>query len=85
MFAELPRHYDETYKGFTLRGSRVLALGYRFVDNVPSNDTNAIKQMQRTRSRMDSSLPASGVPLHAQAGCGRVAQAAQRLFAPLAS
>ena len=29
MFSELPANYDETYKYFTRRGSRVLALGHK--------------------------------------------------------
>jgi manganese-transporting P-type ATPase len=29
MLSEMPDHYDDTYKWFTRRGSRVLALGYK--------------------------------------------------------
>lgn len=34
MLANVPDHYDATYKHFTRRGSRVLALGYRQLDGV---------------------------------------------------
>lgn len=34
MYSKVPDGYDETYKGFTRRGSRVLALGYKYVDGV---------------------------------------------------
>lgn len=44
MYSQVPDGYDETYKGFTRRGSRVLALGYKYVDGV-SNE--AIKDMSR--------------------------------------
>lgn len=33
MYKNLPSDYDETFKGFTRRGSRVLALGYKFIDS----------------------------------------------------
>ncbi|PWZ02649.1 putative SPF1-P-type ATPase [Testicularia cyperi] len=44
MYADVPAHYDDTYKGFTRRGSRVLALGYKFIDKL---DANQINNMQR--------------------------------------
>ncbi|PWN43325.1 putative SPF1-P-type ATPase [Ceraceosorus guamensis] len=34
MYKSVPAGYDETFKGFTRRGSRVLALGYKYVDGV---------------------------------------------------
>ncbi|KAJ1031023.1 hypothetical protein NDA18_002247 [Ustilago nuda] len=58
MFANLPAHYDETYKGFTRRGSRVLALGYKFADNIKPNDTNAINNLQR--DQVESELKFAG-------------------------
>jgi cation-transporting ATPase 13A1 len=39
MYAEIPANYDETYKYFTRRGSRVLALGIKTMD-VPSDKVN---------------------------------------------
>lgn len=35
MLAVVPDHYDETYKWFTRRGSRVLALGMKDMDPMP--------------------------------------------------
>lgn len=32
MYTKLPENYESTYKWFAQRGSRVLALGYKFVD-----------------------------------------------------
>lgn len=37
MLAEVPEHYDETYKWFTRNGSRVLALGVKEMELI-SND-----------------------------------------------
>lgn len=37
MYAQVPENYDETYKWFTRRGSRVLALGWKSMEGV-SND-----------------------------------------------
>jgi cation-transporting ATPase 13A1 len=34
MFTTVPDEYEATYKWYAQRGSRVLALGYRFVDNM---------------------------------------------------
>lgn len=34
MLATVPEFYDETYKRFTRRGSRVLALGYREMESM---------------------------------------------------
>ena len=38
MYVNVPEHYEDTYKWFTRRGSRVLALGYKYMDNVSSPD-----------------------------------------------
>ncbi len=40
MYSHVPEHYDETYKYFTRRGSRVLALGIKTMD-VPSDKVGA--------------------------------------------
>ncbi|KAN0062947.1 putative cation-transporting ATPase 1 [Thecaphora frezii] len=56
MYASLPAHYDETYKGFTRRGSRVLALGYKLMDNVA--DANQINNV--TRDQVESGLAFAG-------------------------
>jgi cation-transporting ATPase 13A1 len=47
MYRNVPAGYDETYKGFTRRGSRVLALGYRYLEGVGSVDAiNALSRDQ---------------------------------------
>lgn len=38
MYATVPDNYDETYKWFTRRGSRVLALGWKHMDNISANE-----------------------------------------------
>ena len=35
MLTVIPEHYDETYKWFTRRGSRVLALGFKQMPALP--------------------------------------------------
>lgn len=37
MYTSIPSDYESTYKWFAQRGSRVLALGYRWADNVQEN------------------------------------------------
>lgn len=37
MLSEVPDFYDETYKHFTRKGSRVLALGTRDLENMPQD------------------------------------------------
>jgi manganese-transporting P-type ATPase len=37
MLSDIPEFFDDTYKRFTRQGSRVLALGYRELDNMPSD------------------------------------------------
>ncbi|EPQ28853.1 uncharacterized protein PFL1_03656 [Pseudozyma flocculosa PF-1] len=56
MYANLPAHYDETYKGFTRRGSRVLALGYKFMDDV--KDAGKVNNV--TRDQVESGLAFAG-------------------------
>ena len=34
MLAEVPSFYDDTYKWFTRRGSRVLAIGFKELDSM---------------------------------------------------
>lgn len=34
MYKDVPGNYDETYKWFTRRGSRVLALGYKYLESL---------------------------------------------------
>jgi cation-transporting ATPase 13A1 len=55
MYRKVPDGYDETYKGFTRRGSRVLALGYKYMDGV---GVDAINQM--TRDQSESGLEFAG-------------------------
>ena len=38
MYTHVPNDYDETYRYFTRKGSRVLALGYRFLEDGLSTD-----------------------------------------------
>lgn len=40
MYTSIPPDYESTYKWFAQRGSRVLALGYRWVDNVQENQAS---------------------------------------------
>ncbi|CED85345.1 endoplasmic reticulum ca-transporting p-type atpase [Phaffia rhodozyma] len=42
MYAQLPENYDETYKWFTRRGSRVLALGWKNLEGVSTDQINHI-------------------------------------------
>ncbi|KAG0300168.1 hypothetical protein BGZ97_003362 [Linnemannia gamsii] len=43
MYTKLPQHYEETYKQFTRRGSRVLALGYKYLpDGLNADQINAL-------------------------------------------
>lgn len=40
MYTSIPSDYESTYKWFAQRGSRVLALGYRWVDSVQENQAS---------------------------------------------
>ncbi|KAG0290756.1 hypothetical protein BGZ96_005796 [Linnemannia gamsii] len=43
MYTKVPQHYEETYKQFTRRGSRVLALGYKYLpDGMNADQINAL-------------------------------------------
>ncbi|KAA1477020.1 endoplasmic reticulum Ca-transporting P-type ATPase [Dentipellis sp. KUC8613] len=55
MLAEVPQHYDETYKWFTRRGSRVLALGMKEIDSLSSDKINKM-----TRDQVESHLTFAG-------------------------
>lgn len=55
MYRQIPAGYDETYKGFTRRGSRVLALGYKYMESVGIDGIN-----QMTRDQTESGLEFAG-------------------------
>lgn len=56
MIESLPKEYEETYKYFTRNGSRVLALGYKFLENnISSTKLNKI-----TREQVESGLVFAG-------------------------
>lgn len=55
MLSKVPDGYDETYKGFTRRGSRVLALGYKYVEGVSAGGLNDV-----TREQVESELQFGG-------------------------
>ncbi|KAG0334874.1 hypothetical protein BG000_007965 [Podila horticola] len=45
MYSQLPKHYEDTYKQFTRRGSRVLALGYKYLpDGLNTDQINALNR-----------------------------------------
>lgn len=44
MFTSVPADYEETYKGYAQRGSRVLALGYKWVENMSQKEMNTINR-----------------------------------------
>lgn len=41
MYKAVPDEYEQTYKGFAQRGSRVLALGYKWVDSMTGKEVRA--------------------------------------------
>ncbi|KAH9975290.1 ATPase [Lactifluus volemus] len=55
MLAHVPSYYDETYKWYTRRGSRVLALGMKEYDSI---STDKIKKLNR--DEVESDLKFSG-------------------------
>lgn len=55
MFTHLPENYDATFKGFTRRGSRVLALGYKYMDKV-----NQDSIVDLSRDQVESDLTFAG-------------------------
>ena len=46
MLAVVPEGYDDTFKWFTRRGSRVLALGYKEMDPMPLDKINKLPRDQ---------------------------------------
>ncbi|GAA6000885.1 hypothetical protein JCM10207_004705 [Rhodosporidiobolus poonsookiae] len=46
MYKNVPADYEKTYKWFAQRGSRVLALGYKWVDGMNKNDITTISREQ---------------------------------------
>lgn len=42
MLSHVPEAYDETYKYYTRRGSRVLALGFREVENMSTDKVSSL-------------------------------------------
>ncbi|KAG0348881.1 hypothetical protein BG004_003832 [Podila humilis] len=56
MYSQLPKHYEDTYKQFTRRGSRVLALGYKYLpDGLNADQINALH-----RDNVESQLVFAG-------------------------
>ncbi|KAK9475479.1 uncharacterized protein V1510DRAFT_409320 [Dipodascopsis tothii] len=56
MITTLPEHYEDTYKYFTRRGSRVLALAYKYLpDDISTNKINNID-----REEIESNLKFAG-------------------------
>ncbi|KAI0828564.1 endoplasmic reticulum Ca-transporting P-type ATPase [Trametes gibbosa] len=55
MLATVPSHYDETYKWYTRRGSRVLALGFKEVDSLTVDKINKLP-----RDEVESGLQFAG-------------------------
>ncbi|GAA5938227.1 hypothetical protein JCM1841_000925 [Sporobolomyces salmonicolor] len=55
MYTNVPDEYEKTYKWFAQRGSRVLALGYKWVDSMNKNEITTIP-----RESVESSLEFAG-------------------------
>ncbi|KAF9585540.1 hypothetical protein BGW38_001911 [Lunasporangiospora selenospora] len=56
MYTQIPKHYEEIYKQFTRRGSRVLALGYKYLpDGLNADQINNL-----TRDNVESQLIFAG-------------------------
>ena len=55
MYNQVPEWYDETYRWYTRRGSRVLALGYKTMNLDPSKVSPTL-----TKSADDRSIPLRG-------------------------
>lgn len=56
MYTSIPKNYEDSYKYFTRRGSRVLALGYKFIEEPLSSDQ--INNL--TRESVESQLTFAG-------------------------
>ncbi|KAI7862416.1 HAD ATPase, P-type, family IC [Spinellus fusiger] len=50
MYKQVPSHYEDTYRHFTRKGSRVLALGYKYLNNVTADK---IKDVSRESVESD--------------------------------
>jgi cation-transporting ATPase 13A1 len=57
MFKEVPPFYDQTYKGLAAKGSRVLALGFKYLDTAELK-AQQIKDM--TRESVENGLSFGG-------------------------
>ena len=55
MFVEVPENYDEVYRSYTRRGSRVIALGYKWLDGVSPNAVRSLR-----REEVESKLHFAG-------------------------
>lgn len=55
MYTSVPADYEKTYKWFAQRGSRVLALGYKWVDGMNKHETTSI-----ARDQVESELVFAG-------------------------
>ena len=55
MYMTVPDDYESTYKWFAQRGSRVLALGYKWMDSVQENQTSKLD-----REAVESDLQFAG-------------------------
>ena len=52
MLSHVPEAYDETYKYYTRRGSRVLALGFREMDNLSTDKVGVVLILLENRGLM---------------------------------
>lgn len=55
MYTSVPEEYEATYKWYAQRGSRVLALGYKWIDGMNKNETTTI-----ARENVESQLTFAG-------------------------
>ncbi|GAA5937029.1 ion-transporting P-type ATPase SPF1 [Sporobolomyces koalae] len=55
MYKDVPTDYEQTYKWFAQRGSRVLALGYKWVDSMSTKEITTV-----SRDQVESSLTFAG-------------------------
>ncbi len=55
MYNNVPADYEATYKWYAQRGSRVLALGYKYIDNISAKEANTI-----AREKIESNLEFAG-------------------------
>ena len=55
MFAKIPDAYEQTYKHYAVKGSRVLALGYKFLENTSDQQITRLE-----RSTVEAGLTFAG-------------------------